>query len=362
MSDRIKMKFLSGEASLRRWKQLSVQSLITLIMCLIPSIIHAQKTDVVILKNGDRITGEIKKLERGILEYRTDDAGTIYIDWAKIDYISSIHQFDIELETGVRYFGSLGMPEEEAKLVVITSDLRFNLDLISIVRINPLEASFWKRLKGYLDVGLSYERAHHKVEWRLGGDVSYRGEKWMTKLTGNSYFTQQEEIAGTSRNNASLTTQRIMKNRWSGAFLSSLEQNDELNLDFRALGGGAFGRFLVQDNRHLLMAHAGLSVTREKYSDSEDISFNAEGLLNLQYEAFKYDFPKLDFATSLRVFPSFTTGKRVRINFTSRFSYEVFRDFYITLDGFYNYDTKPPGEEARKHDFSINTGISWRFK
>jgi hypothetical protein len=38
------------------------------------------KTDVVRLLNGDRITGEVIALERGRLQLKTDDAGTIYIE------------------------------------------------------------------------------------------------------------------------------------------------------------------------------------------------------------------------------------------------------------------------------------------
>jgi len=333
-----------------------------LILLLIPSSLKAQRTDVIILNNGDRITGEIKKLERGKLEYRTDDVATIYIDWAKIDYISSIYQFDIELETGVRYIGSIEKAEEKGKLLVVTGDLQFSLNLISVVRIYPLEASFWKRVKGYLDVALSYERANQKVEWKLGSEISYRGEKWMTKLSGSSYYTRQdaETVASTSRNDASWTGQRIMKKRWIGALLTTHEQNSEMKLDYRALIGGALGRFLIQDNQHLLVGYVGLSGTREKYSDKEDIGYNVEGLLNIQYETFKFDTPKLDFTTSLSIFPSFTTKGRVRTNLTARLSYEIFKDFYITLDGKYDYDTKPPG--GRKHDYNIDTGISWNFK
>jgi len=32
-------------------------------------------TDVVVLASGDRITGEVKKLERGKLKYKTDEIG-----------------------------------------------------------------------------------------------------------------------------------------------------------------------------------------------------------------------------------------------------------------------------------------------
>jgi len=33
-----------------------------------------KRTDVVTLRNGDRITGEVKRLDRGQLEFKTDDA------------------------------------------------------------------------------------------------------------------------------------------------------------------------------------------------------------------------------------------------------------------------------------------------
>jgi hypothetical protein len=340
--------------------KLQILIIVALAFLLIPSFLQAERTDVVILNNGDRITGEIKKLERGKLEYKTDDVGTIYIDWAKIDYISSINQFDIELETGVRYIGYIEMAEENGKLIVVIGDLQFNLNMISVVRIYPLEASFWKRVKGYLNLALSFERANRKVEWKMGGEVSYRGENWMTKLTGDSYYTQQETITGTSRNDASWTGQKIMKDRWIGAIVTSGEQNDEKNLDFRALAGGAIGRFLVQDNRQLLVAYVGLSGTREKYSTADDVIYNLEGLLNIQYEVFKFDTPKLDFVTSASVFPNLTTQGRVRTNLTARLSYEIFKDFYVTFNGNWDYDTKPPG--GRKHDYTFDTGISWRFK
>jgi hypothetical protein len=221
-------------------------------------------------------------------------------------------------------------------------------------------------VKGYLDVFLSFERANRKVEWKLGSEISYRSEKWMTKLSGSSYFTQQEVldeiISTTSRNDVAFTAQRILKNRWTAALITTHEQNDEFNLDYRALIGGAFGRFLIQDNRHLLTAYAGLTGTLEKYSDSDDVGYNAEGLLSVQYEAFVFDTPKLDFVTTLSVFPSLTTGRRVRTNLSARLSYEIFKDFYITLDGFYDYDNKPPGTDPVKHDYGIDTGITWSFR
>ena len=47
------------------------------------------RTDVVSLANGDRITGEVMALERGRLEFKTDDAGTLYLEWDKLVSVQS---------------------------------------------------------------------------------------------------------------------------------------------------------------------------------------------------------------------------------------------------------------------------------
>ena len=43
--------------------------------------IHAEKTDIIILSNGDRLTGEVKRMEFAQVEFKTDAMSTVYIDW-----------------------------------------------------------------------------------------------------------------------------------------------------------------------------------------------------------------------------------------------------------------------------------------
>ena len=49
----------------------------------------AVRTDVIVLRNGDHITGEVRELQSGRLRYKTDDMGTLYIEWLKVDELSS---------------------------------------------------------------------------------------------------------------------------------------------------------------------------------------------------------------------------------------------------------------------------------
>ena len=76
------------------------------------------KTDVVTLANGDRITGEVKRLERGRLVFETDDAGTLYLEWDKLASVESKQRVEVTTADGQRYLGSLG-PAPDRSVAVI---------------------------------------------------------------------------------------------------------------------------------------------------------------------------------------------------------------------------------------------------
>jgi hypothetical protein len=59
-------------------------ALLTLAIVSVAPLLAQGKTDVVTLANGDRITGEVDRLERGRLKFDTDDAGTLYLEWDNI--------------------------------------------------------------------------------------------------------------------------------------------------------------------------------------------------------------------------------------------------------------------------------------
>ena len=66
-----------------------LRSLFTVILILLSlscPLWAADKTDQVWLKNGDHLTGEIKKLQRGIFYFKPSYAlESIEIDWTRVD-------------------------------------------------------------------------------------------------------------------------------------------------------------------------------------------------------------------------------------------------------------------------------------
>src|SRR3954468_20170809 len=95
---------------------------------------QAQK-DSVWIQNGDRITGEVESLSRALLKYSTDDLGTIYIEWDKVDRISSPTMFEVYLKSGRKFYGPLGLAAHGS--VVLGSD---TLLLRDIVAMSPIQS------------------------------------------------------------------------------------------------------------------------------------------------------------------------------------------------------------------------------
>jgi hypothetical protein len=181
------------------------------------SFLLAEKTDMVVLKNGMWIIGEIKKLDRSKLEYLTDDIGRIYIEWDQINRITSKDRFHIELADGQAYFGSIEEASEDGKMVIFGStkydaerETRIEVNLLTAVRITPMEAQFYERLKGFLDLGFGYQKANKLVTASVGADLTYHARKWEMNFSANSYFSKQTSAESTRRHNFSLRGRRFI--------------------------------------------------------------------------------------------------------------------------------------------------------
>jgi hypothetical protein len=328
--------------------------------------LFAEKTDVVVLKNGDRITGEIKKLERGRLEFKTDDMGWIYIDWKEIVKISSQNQFDVEMETGQRHIGSIQEASESGKMIVATEEGPVTLNIISVVKITPIESLFKERFKGYIDFGFTLERANKEKNLTFGTEVAYRTIKWETKTIASSYVSTQESVEDITRHSLSLSLTRLMKKRWQATLMIMAQHNSELELKLRSTLSGGVGRSVIQTNKMLVLVFGGAAVQREQAVGSDEIQVNLELLTGLTFQAFRFDHPKLDSTVNLKVFTSITDWGRFRAELDGRIRYELFRDFYITLSLFDHFDSSPPGIEdsgdVSKNDYGMGISLSFSFR
>ena len=327
-----------------------------------PDRLFAEKTDIVLLENGDRLTGEVKKLELGMLSFKTDHMGTISIEWDKVVGVWAMKKYyRLEREDGFLLYGSIETDTAYQKILVALDTIKIPLYFWEVVRITPIEMTFWERLGGSLDIGYSYTKATTVSQLSLSGEVIYRSYQRQYELDWSAIHTSQEEQANTMRRDVSLQTKRLYQNKIFFQVIGEMQQNSELGLDLRLALGGGVGKNIIQNNQAVLLAGGGLSFNREWTDDYSSQVNNLEGFIGTGYNHFIYDHPQLNLDGSLQIYPSITDWGRIRMELDIQLKWEIIKDLYWSLTYYDSYDNQPPGVEISKNDFSIVLSLGYIF-
>jgi putative salt-induced outer membrane protein YdiY len=325
----------------------------------------ADKTDIIELRNGDRITGEIKNLERGRLKVSTDSMGTIYVEWKDIQRLTSKELYVIELQDGTRLQGKLAETDTDGKLLLRDRDSAGEdrpVPMAKVVWLDPLklDEQIVKRWDGSVSAGFDATKANSDTSLSASFDARRRAEDFLLNFGGSVYSRSQDGVEDSLRADVSGVYRGLLEDRWYWAALGTFERNDELGIDLRTLGGAGYGRFLVQTGRTLWSVTGGLAVVNEQLAGDEDAQTSVEALFNTDYEFFTYDTPKTTLTTSLTVFPSLTESGRVRSQLDFALRRELITDLFVEISVYDSYDSEPP-EEGETNDWGIVTSLGYTF-
>jgi hypothetical protein len=319
------------------------------------------KTDIVFLKNGDRITCEIKKLARGKLTVKTDASGTITIKWDHVKSVTSNYGFRVVLDSGRRFFGSVHPMPDEDRLVVMNNLSTNALDYTHVVTMTPMEESFLQRIDGSLDFGFSFTQDKSATEYNLNVGTEYQTERYNVVTSLSSLLKTQDTVDPIQRNDLSIRLDWMLQKRWFAVGLSAIQQNESQGLNFRGLAGAGAGRFLINTNRVRLTAIGAGAVNREQYTGTESFSTNVEAMGVLGFEFFKFNFPEMDVTATFSAIPNLTTLGRVRLQFDSKLKIEIVRNLYWGLNFWDSFDSQPPTEDFKRNDLGLTTSLGWTF-
>lgn len=319
----------------------------------------AQKTDVVTLVNGDRLTCEVKLLDQGQLQVSTDDLGTVNIEWDNVAAVKAARTFRVETATGLRLLGQLAT-SRAGSLDVVAETGTISLDLNSVVYITPIASGFWSKLDGSLDLGASYTQSSGVAQYNFNTSVTYRRANLQVTASGSSYFTYQENAEDSSRHAAQLFISRLLKTRSLWLVQGGFERNRDLGYDLRSTASAGLGQYLVRSNRAIFGVGGGLSVNQELPVDGDAVE-NLEAMLSVRQSYFTYDYPKTTMSLATDFYPSLSQWGRVRVELNSSIKREVIHDFTVGFTVYDSYDNRPPTAEARKNDVGLTLTIGWTF-
>jgi hypothetical protein len=318
----------------------------------------AQKTDVVVLKNGDRITGEIQKMEAGMLEFSTDPMGTVYIEWRFIAEVLSNKQQTVETTDGNRWFGRLQKPEEGEGIELMTGGGSMEIKPEDVVQAWPVEATFWDKLNLDISAGMDYAKSTEIADFNFALDASYMTESRMTLVTARSSLTRQPEGEDQTRNTFSGIYQYFLPNRKFRAALGGLESNQALGVNLRIYAGGGIGRYFTKTNSIWFSGMLGLMASQENPQQASSET-GIEGLAVLRHRYFRYASPERNLDSEFTLYPSISDFGRVRSDFRTTFKLELIKDLFWALEVYASYDSDPLSSDVDNTDYGITTSIGW---
>jgi hypothetical protein len=327
----------------------------------LPAAAGAQgRTDVVTLANGDRITGEIRRLERGRLEFKTDDAGTLHLEWDKLTSVLTMRLVEIVTADGTTYLGSLvKAPSRAIRVATMAGEVA--LRMTEVTSMTPIGRSFGRQLDGSVDAGFTYTQSSGIGQMTLNSATMYRRPASQVRLVGSMTLTHTEgENARDDRATIDLSYQRTPWQRWFMLGFGRFETNESLGLTLRSQIGAAVGPRLINSNRAQMSVGAGVDVNDERGVDVEPTR-NVEAVLLFQTSYFTYDRPTTNLDLRLQYYPSLSNRGRHRAQLDASIKQEVLKDLFVALTVYNSYDSRPPNAAADRNDVGVVASVGWTY-
>jgi len=313
--------------------------------------------DVVITTTGERLVGEIKKIEKDVLTLETGYSDADFkIEWDKIASIESARQFVMETFDGRRVAGSLA-PDPDKKATVQIGGM--GVPLAEVSALQPFERKFWSRFDTALDFGYSLTRTNSAKQLSLGANVSYRDQRYVDIAFANVFRSSQDNAPETQRWDVANDFRRLLGNRWYVNTTQDFLNSEEQGLKLRTSVGGGGGRYLTRTSSQYLALGGGVAWTNENYTDATlPAKDSAEAYLGTEFMTEKLKIT--DLITRFTYYPSLTISDRFRLAYRFDLDFNLPGDWYLRFGLFDNYDSLPPTGFS-KNDYGWSNAFGFKF-
>jgi len=342
--------------------------LLCVFLLLCEPLVAREKSDVLVMRNGDRLTGEIKSLRADVLYVSLDYAlGTVSIDWFKIDHLESSQLFMVKTADGNVYTGTLSMPKTEGARPVSIEVLEpagkaVELPRANVTRMDQGFQSFWHRFNGSVGLGAIYNKGNESTQYSLSSDVNYPRERWAASVSYDSTLSSSTGTSASSRNQVDASAYHLMRwNNWYYKGAADFLQSSVQDIDLQSTFAGGVGRYLKNTNHIAITLTGGLAYQRITYGQTV-VAAPAENVTSAwfsgQVKLYKFDRTNLTVAASL--LPALSDPGRVHFNLNTSYYVKIWSDFKFNISFYGNWDTRPPLTFSGS-DYGTSTGLSWTF-
>jgi hypothetical protein len=315
------------------------------------------------LRNSDRLTGEIQKLEGKHLELKTAYAGVIEIDWNEVQSISSDQTLELSMQNGMVLTGTVhaagaGMEISSSPGTPISTH---NIKAISRPE---LEQTFRNRISGAIEVGYSLTRGNSPLsQSAVTANAEYHSTRVRVQADLSSLFSKQPPAESASEHSFSTRLDYYLTPHAFVFTLDGLERDEREHLNLRMSLGGGLGWQIADSPTKQLSVLGGMTFIDESYQQrdvagSGHRETSGEALIGLSLD--KLEIGRLHFSSKTSVYPSLLERGRLRVVASSGVRLPLVGHLTWSLRVFEKFDSRPL-LRVKKNDYGMVSSFGFVF-
>ncbi|MCA6073850.1 DUF481 domain-containing protein [Fulvivirga sedimenti] len=335
------------------------KNLLLLTFSLFSISLFAQQPDSIVFKNGNFIVGEIKSMDRGIIQIETDYSDSDFkIEWEGIGYMSTKSLLLVSTTDGRRLYGTIESVDNNSVSVTSVEGETTIVPFNEIVFLKSVDQGFLDRLYAAIDLGYSLTKARNQRQFTIRSSAGYIAERWSLDATYNSLSSKQDEVEDIKRTDGLVSFRYVLPREWFAIAQLDFLSNTEQLLDLRTNTKVGIGKYILRTNQYYWGFMGGVSFNNENYQIDDDDRQSEEAWFATELNL--YDIGDFSLLTKATVYPSLSESNRVRFDFNIDLKYDLPLDFYIKSGLTLNYDNQPV-MNATKADYVWQTTFGWEW-
>lgn len=326
-----------------------------------------ESTDVVVMDNGDRLTGEVKALDGGVLYVSLPYAiQTLSVDWSKVVRLESHQLFIVKTEDGTVYEGVLNSRETGGRPIKIeiaeTPEKKAVISSTRVVNVSETSEKFVQRFTGGVSAGTIYTKANQTTQYSLSGLAAYPRQRWGAEAGIISNLSSASGTTTSTRNQLTFAGYHLM--RWNNYFYDGFDgflQSTEQGIAHQNSIGGGIGRYLKNTSSTLISLAGGAAWQTTNYSQGVTpipMQNVATAIILGNVELFRFN--KTTLYLSGRLFPALSEPGRLYSSANASYYLKIIGNLSWNISFYGNWDNRPPANLPGS-DYGTTQGLSWTF-
>jgi len=344
--------------------------------------------DVLVCKDGEKFVGHLVSSKDTSVVFKSDVAGEVTIDWAKIQELHSAAKFaaipkDVKLkneqDSSKVPQGTVSMTDQKLEISPAAQETPQTVPVTNVAELVGEAAfqkafqrrSFFQGWNGGVTAGVAYANSTQRSQSYTAAANLTRavpGEDWLNLRSRTIVLFNEAYGSITQPNTPTVKTSIThfgVEQDWYVkprlyVFVHALLDHDySQGLDLQQTYGGGLGFVVFKSDRQEFDVKASVDYINQRFA----ISSENKSLIGSTFgETYVYNFPyKIVFSESGGFIPAWNDTNAYSAFANAGFTFPVYHRFGFTLAGTETYLNDPP-VGFKKNSFTITLGATYSFQ